>query len=608
MPWGSALALFSRRGTTVSLDIGSSHVKLLELEQDRSGKFRLKNFGVAPLPPEAIVDGAFMNTTAIVSTIKELIARQKIKTRDAVVAISGNSVIIKRISLPVMTQDELEESLPWEAEQYIPFDINDVNIDAHVLQSKADDAGQMDVLLVAARKELVNEYTSVVMEAGLRPVVIDVAAFALENMYTLNYEPETGGSVSSSSSDAIAMINVGASVVNINVLRKGVSAFTRDVGMGGRLYTEEIQRALNISYEEAEAFKIGGGDKDRAAVVPEEVERVLTGVSENIATEVHRSLDFFLSTAGGGNLQHIYLSGGAASTPGLKTAMERLCGCPVEIVDPFRKVAIDERGFQPGYLQDIAHQAGIAVGLALRSLDDNRQPQPKNDNRAFIRINLLPIRATRKLEAARRDLMIGAAGAAITLGFAFMIWGAFQIRLSAVQAETTALQRQIDAADADVKAVNEMEKIKEELKTKLTVIENLRSQKKGPVHMLDDLAVATPEKLTLTQLTQKDAAIEIKGRSISNDVISQFLRSLDATQSFEQVFLQDIEAEKEDKNSNGVPLKAFRLTAKLTSLKVAEEKAGEKGSEKAGEKGAEKPKEGAAPPPKEGKQTPGGEE
>jgi type IV pilus assembly protein PilM len=152
MPWGSALALFSRRGTTVSLDIGSSHVKLLELEQDRSGKFRLKNFGVAPLPPEAIVDGAFMNTTAIVSTIKELIARQKIKTRDAVVAISGNSVIIKRISLPVMTQDELEESLPWEAEQYIPFDINDVNIDAHVLQSKADDAGQMDVLLVAARK------------------------------------------------------------------------------------------------------------------------------------------------------------------------------------------------------------------------------------------------------------------------------------------------------------------------------------------------------------------------------------------------------------------------------------------------------------------------
>ncbi|HNC98811.1 MAG TPA: type IV pilus assembly protein PilM, partial [Myxococcota bacterium] len=211
------MALLSRKASTVALDIGSSYVKLLELERERNGKYRLKNFGIAALPPEAIVDGAFMNTTAIVSTIKELLAKNKVKTKDAVVAISGNSVIIKRISLPVMTQDEMEESLPWEAEQYIPFDVNDVNLDAHVLQGKADEAGQMDVLLVAARKELVNEYTSVVMEAGLRPVVIDVAAFAMENMFNLNYD---------NPGELVALVNVGAGVVNLNVLRRGVSTFT----------------------------------------------------------------------------------------------------------------------------------------------------------------------------------------------------------------------------------------------------------------------------------------------------------------------------------------------------------------------------------------------
>lgn len=340
-------------------------MKLLELEVDRAGKHRLKHFGVAPLPPEAIVDGAFMNTTAIVSTVRELLARHKVKTKEAVVGVSGNSVIVKRISLPLMTQEELDESIQWEAEQYIPFDVNDVNIDAYILQGQADDAGQMEVLLVAARKELINEYTSLVLEAGLKPSVIDVAAFAMENMFTLNYDPPPG---------AIALVNVGASMVNVNVLRRGVSAFTRDMGrdmgMGGRAYTEEIQRAMNVSYEEAEIFKTGGDKSDRAAVVPEEVERVLSSVSESMATEINRTLDYYLSTVGGEQLTRIYLCGGAAPTPGLRDVMERVCGCPVEVVDPFRRIHLDERAFNPRFLQDVAPQAAVAVGLGLRRADD----------------------------------------------------------------------------------------------------------------------------------------------------------------------------------------------------------------------------------------------
>lgn len=355
------LALYARQKNAVALDIGSSSVKMLELESDRAGRQRLKHFGIEPLPPEAIVDGAVMNQSAIVSAIKSLLAKHKVKTRDAVVAVSGNSVIIKRISLPLMTQEELDESIPWEAEQYIPFDVNDVNIDAFILQGQADEAGQMEVLLVAARKELVNEYTGIIQDAGLKPAVIDVAAFALENMFTLNYDVSPAPT---------ALVNVGASTVNINVLRRGVSAFTRDLGVGGRAFTEEIQRSMNVSYEEAESFKLAGDHSDRAAVVPEEVERVLSTVAENISTEVHRSLDFYLSTAGGGDLSKVYLAGGAALTPGLRETLERVCACPVEVVDPFRRVQVDERAFNPRFLKDVAPQAAIAVGLGLRSASD----------------------------------------------------------------------------------------------------------------------------------------------------------------------------------------------------------------------------------------------
>ena len=355
------MALFSRPKNIVGLDIGSSHVKVLELTQTKTGARRLVNFGMVRLPPEAIVDGAVMNTNAVVDAIRELVQRHRIKTREVVTSVSGHSVIIKRINLPVMTSEELDESIQWEAEQYIPFDVNDVNIDVQILDESGDEAGQMEVLLVAARKELINEYVSLIHEAGLVPTVIDVDAFAVENAFELNYElPD----------ETIALVNVGASTVNINVLRNGITAFTRDVGIGGRQVTEEIQRALNISFEEAESMKIGGDERDANAVVPEEIEGVIRTVSESIATEIHRSLDFYLSTAAGDNLSRIYLSGGGARTPGLGTAISRLTHTPIEVLDPFRRIEIDERVFNPRYLQDTAPQACVSVGLALRNAGD----------------------------------------------------------------------------------------------------------------------------------------------------------------------------------------------------------------------------------------------
>src|SRR5512137_2398765 len=208
----------------LGLDIGSSSVKLVHLREGKRGHTLLA-WGEAPLPPEAVVDNQLMNSSAIVQAIRELVAQQKVKVKDVAIGVRGHSVIIKRISMPFMSQEDLDESIQWEAEQYIPFDVKDVNIDTQILTPKADAAGQMDVLLVAAKKDMINDYTSVCAEAGLTATVVDVDAFAVQNAFERNYEL--------SPSDTVVLINVGATVANINIISRGYTTFTRDITMGG---------------------------------------------------------------------------------------------------------------------------------------------------------------------------------------------------------------------------------------------------------------------------------------------------------------------------------------------------------------------------------------
>lgn len=350
----------------LGLDIGSTSVKMIMLkEQRKRGEvgYALQSFGMKPLPPEAIVDGALMNSTAIVQALQELMAELKVKSKEVAIGVSGHSVIIKKIQMPRMTQEELEESIQWEAEQYIPFDVKDVNIDTQILDGGGDDAtGQMDVLLVAAKKDMINDYTTVVAEAGLSPVVVDVDAFAVQNMFSVNYEvPEQ---------ETVVLINAGASVVNINIIANGVTVFTRDVTIGGNQFTEEIQKQLNVSYEEAEALKIGGNRADEDAVVPQEVERVLANVAEQVAGEIQRSLDFYAGTAADANFSKVFLSGGTAKIPALFKTIEARVGVPVEILNPFRKIDVDNRKFDPAFIMDVAPMAAVAVGLALRKPGD----------------------------------------------------------------------------------------------------------------------------------------------------------------------------------------------------------------------------------------------
>lgn len=348
------------KGNLIGLDIGSSSIKVCQLKESRK-TYQLQCFGMIALPPEAIVDGSIMNQTAIVDAVRELVASQRIKVKDVAVSVSGHSVILRKINLPVMTREELDESIQWEAEQYIPFDINDVNIDVAILNDH-NDQGQMDVLLVAAKKDMINDYINVVREAGLAAQVVDVDSFAVQNAFEINYNLPVG--------ETVALINVGASVVNINVVHSGISAFTRDIAQGGNQYTDEIQKQLNVSYDEAEALKIGGGGAEQDSVVPQEVERVMQQVSETIANDVQRSLDFYAATSADAAINRIYLSGGCAKVPALSRAIEGKTGVPVESVDPFRNIDVAARGLDPNFLRANAPLAAVSVGLALRSGDE----------------------------------------------------------------------------------------------------------------------------------------------------------------------------------------------------------------------------------------------
>ena len=345
----------------VGLDIGSHSVKILQLQETKAG-FKLLNFGIALLPPDAIVDGTIMNSSDIVEAIKNLMTKQKIKNKNCSISVSGHSVIVKKISVSQMTQEELDESIQWEAEQYIPFDINDVNIDSEILPQSREH-GRMDILLVAAKKDLINEHTAIITEASLNPMVVDVDAFALQNMFEVNYDVNP--------TDTIVLVNIGASIININVLSGGIHTFSRDISLGGNQFTKEIQKHMNISYEEAEGLKTGGSmGEETQTNHPMELQSIIDSVSDNLASEIQRSLDFYLATSNVDKISKAYICGGSAKIPSLGKIISNKINVPTEVINPFRKIIIDEKQFNHRYIAKIAPMAAVCVGLSLRRADE----------------------------------------------------------------------------------------------------------------------------------------------------------------------------------------------------------------------------------------------
>src|SRR6187549_1416985 len=281
--------MFGKSKSVIGLDIGSSAVKAVELKPAGKG-FRVAAYGEEPVPADAIVDGAIIDAAAVAEAIRQVFERNKaFKGKDVCASLSGNAVIVKKITLPVMTESELAESIYWEAEQYIPFDIQDVNLDYQILDAGTgpDSRGSMEVLLVAAKKEKIGDYTSVIAQAGRTPVIVDVDAFALQNAYELNYGLPAASQV-------VVLLNAGASAININILQGDQSVFTRDISMGGNAYTEALQKELNLPYEQADQLKRG---EPVDGVTFEDARPVLRAVSENVMLEIQKTFDFFKATA-----------------------------------------------------------------------------------------------------------------------------------------------------------------------------------------------------------------------------------------------------------------------------------------------------------------------
>ena len=350
----------SEGNNLVGVDIGTSSIKVVQLKETRRGP-RLVKLGYTPLPRQTIVDGHVLNSQAVIEGLERAFGEAKIKSRDIAISISGQAVIIRKITVPMMTAAELDEQIQWEAEQHIPFDIKDVHVDYEVLRRRPE-AGQMDLLLVAAKREEVNDYTEIARQARLRPVVVDIDAFTVQNLFEFNrgLPPDM----------TFAIINVGASLASINIVSKGVSAFTRDIANGGNYITEQIQKQLGVPFEQAEEFKcaaaMGGG-----GVTPQ-VSTIIDGVCDSIAGEIQRSLDFFHATSGEAEMHRIFLTGGSSNLPQLLNAIARRARVGVELIPPLEKIAVEGKDVNAQLLQTRAGQLCVALGLSMRKDRERR--------------------------------------------------------------------------------------------------------------------------------------------------------------------------------------------------------------------------------------------
>lgn len=340
----------------VGLDIGSSSVKAVELA-GKPGSLSLVNLGFQSLQPDTVVDGQIMELNDVSGVISGVFSSHQFKTDRVAAGVSGSSVIVKNIIVPQMTREELEESIDWHAEEHIPFEISDVSLDYQVVGSGAD---SLHVLMAACKRDFIANLKQAIQLAGKHPAVIDVDAFALQNCYEINYEP--------ADNMVVALLNVGASTMNINILRGVRSVFTRDVSVGGNQYTSLLQKEMGLTYEQAEAVKRGGAAPSNVENV--DIDGALETISDMLALEISKTFDFYRATAEDeGTVQRILISGGGSKLKGLPEYLSNRFEMPVERLDPFRKIKVDARRFDPEYMREVVPEMAVAVGLALRGVD-----------------------------------------------------------------------------------------------------------------------------------------------------------------------------------------------------------------------------------------------
>jgi type IV pilus assembly protein PilM len=349
--------VFAKKDHLIGLDIGSRTVKLADIQQTKKGR-ALQKFGMVDLPQNAIVEGRIKEADVVADAIKRLASDLKVTEQNVATSVAGYSVIIKRITVGKMTEEELHGNIQYEAEQYIPFDLEDVNIDFHIIGESEANPNQMNVMLVAAKTEIINEYVDLLEMAGLNTSVVDIDVFALERVFEENYLNEEG---------TVGLIDIGANKMNINIVKGYMSNFTRDVNIGGEQITREIASRFNCSFEEAESVKVG---KLKEKVPEEEVREIVHSVISSWGSEIRRAIDFYYSTGSDEDIGRIVLSGGAAQTAGFAELLAAETSIDTQMCNPFMSVSINQKQLDQDYLQKIAPQAAICMGLASRRVDD----------------------------------------------------------------------------------------------------------------------------------------------------------------------------------------------------------------------------------------------
>jgi type IV pilus assembly protein PilM len=348
---------FGKKSQVIGLDIGSRVLKAAEVVESKKGP-TLTNFGMLNIPPGIIEEGSIKDHEAAGSAIRELFKANNLKEKNVAISIGGYSVIVKKINIQTMTEDELQETINFEAEQYIPFDISDVNLDFQILGESEHNPNQMSVLLVAAKKEMVADYIHLIERAGLNTVIIDVDAFALQNIFEFNYTIED---------ENVALIDIGATKTSLNILKGYSSVFMRDVSQGSSQINNQIVSLADCSPEEAEEIK---HSNQSDAISPEDLAGIVSSVVGDWTTEIKRALDFFYSTYPEDHISRIILSGGGANIVEFRELLAAETSTDVEIINPFTNFTLEGDRFDSSYLEKISPQAAICMGLAIRKIDE----------------------------------------------------------------------------------------------------------------------------------------------------------------------------------------------------------------------------------------------
>jgi len=350
----AALNPFRREEGFVALDIGSSSIKMVEAGGEPEG-YRLLHVGILPLPPTAIQNNMVADKEIVVKTIKSLVQANGVRSNRVVCAVPGRAVIIKKIELPTQGDKELEANVEFEANNVIPENLENINLDYQVL---TNDGKKMEILLVAAKKEIINSYAEVIQEAGLNPAIMDVDYFAMENMHEINYEPNPD--------EVVGLIHIGARYTTINVLRDGFSSFTGDLVLGGEAFTDSLMQSLQISYDQAERFKVTGLLEGKKGT---NLQSLLKPASDSLVEEIARTLSLYGVMGAEEGVHRFYLSGGGARVPGLCPLFAGRLGVPVQLSEPFRGFGMS-KNIDRGYLAESALALAVGAGLSIRRPGD----------------------------------------------------------------------------------------------------------------------------------------------------------------------------------------------------------------------------------------------